>query len=209
MGPEINSFFIPWPFQWPLWGLYPQIQTHRSIKKPWLVCGYPTPFCDIVTLAGRNYRAGRCCIWGIQQLMVPIACTKPVWLRQKMVTEKLQFQGGNENQQIWWGTKIPIFENTKIPMHFFRCPIVRHNRIWGIKVSTEGFPEFLQRTFLTPHTWMFHTKDAESVCEESKYESRVHRLFSSGIQLSCFDVQRKENTYQKKNRKRKVEFFIS
>ena len=106
----------------------------------------------------------------------------------------------NKNTNFW------EYKNTHA---FFRCPILRHNRIWGIKVSTEGFPEFLQRTFLTPHTWMFHTKDAESVCEESKYESRVHRLFSSGIQLSCFDVQRKENTYQKKNRKRKVEFFIS
>ena len=96
-------------------------------------------------------------------------------------------------------------------MHFFRCPILRHNRISGVFYSIDyrGFPEFLQRKILTPQTWMFHTKDAESVCaEESKYESRVHRLFSSGIQFSCFDVQRKENTYQKKNRKRKVEFFI-
>ena len=61
---------------------------------------------------------------------------------------------------------------------------------WGIYKSIDyrGFPEFLQRKFLTPLTWMFHTKDDESVCaEESKYESRVHGLFSSGIQFSCFN----------------------
>lgn len=50
------------------------------------------------------------CIGEIQQLMVPMACTKPLWLHQKMVTEKLQFQG-DENQPC-----------------IFSGAILRHNR---------------------------------------------------------------------------------
>lgn len=199
MGPEINSFFIPWPFQWPLWGLYPQIQTHRTIKKPCLPVVTPRR-CDIVTLAGRNYRAGRCFLgknnWWKKWLVRSLYGFARKWL-QKNCNFKEDMRINHaffpvpyfETQPHFWGyfivSTIEVSQsscNEKFWPHKLGCFIPKMRKVFVLRNRSmnRGFTDFLVRASSFP-ALMFNGKKThiKRKIENGKLSSLFFILYDS------------------------------
>ena len=164
-----------------------------------LARGYPTPLRYRHT--GRSQLSSRKVLFGEKQLMKKMACTKPVWLRQKMVTEKLQFQGGHENQPCifpvpyfetqphFWGyfivSTIEVSQsscNEKFWPHKLGCFIPKMRKVFVLRNRSmnRGFTDFLVRASSFP-ALMFNGKKThiKRKIENGKLSSLFFILYDS------------------------------